>query len=79
LTANAQFDEYKVEAIQEGAIGTLFLGASGLPMQKMEARLNELATQGWQVVFQVIEAKRFWLFWTRETVILTLGRNRASA
>lgn len=79
MTGNSAFDEYKVECIQEGAIGTLFLGASGIPMQKMEARLNELATEGWQVVFQVIEAKRFWLFWTRETVILTLGRNRAAA
>ena len=32
------------------------------------------AAEGWQIVFQVIEQKRFWLFWTRETIILTLGR-----
>ena len=71
-----QFDEYKVISIHEGAIGTLFLGASGIPVEKMEARLNEEVAQGWQVVFQVVEAKRFWLFWTRETVVITLGRSQ---
>jgi|TARA_B100000315_G_scaffold191945_1_gene182310 hypothetical protein len=33
-----------------------------------------LAAEGWQVVFQVIESKRFMLFWTREAVLVTLGR-----
>ncbi|MEA5286056.1 DUF4177 domain-containing protein, partial [Vibrio parahaemolyticus] len=27
-----------------------------------------------QVVFQVVEQKRFMLFWKREAVIITLGR-----
>jgi len=40
----------------------------------MEVTLNELASQGWQVVFQVIERKRFMLLWVREAVIVTLGR-----
>jgi len=40
----------------------------------MEAELNRLAADGWQVVFQVVEQKRFWIFWKREAVIMTLGR-----
>ena len=36
-----EFDEYKVISIHEGAIGTLFLGASGIPVEKMEARLDK--------------------------------------
>jgi len=55
-------------------LGTIFLGASGIPIRKMEATLNEHAASGWQVVFQVIEKKRFLLFWQREAVIVTLGR-----
>ena len=68
------YSEYKVISVSEGALGTLFLGASGLPLKKMEIELNKQAAEGWQVVFQVIEAKRFWLFWTRETVVMTFGR-----
>ncbi len=68
------FKEYKVMIVSEGALGTLFLGASGMPIQKLEATLNEEAAGGWQLVFQVIESRRFWLFWNRETVIITLGR-----
>jgi len=40
----------------------------------MEMDLNEAATNGWQVVFQFVEKKRLWLFWSRETVVITLGR-----
>lgn len=68
------YKEYKVEIVTEGGCGTIFLGSSGLPIKRLEAKLNEAAADGWQMVFQVIEKKRFWLFWTRETVILTLGR-----
>jgi len=68
------YREYKVIAVSEGALGTIFLGASGLPIKRMELELNEAAADGWQMVFEVIEKKRFWLFWSRETVIITLGR-----
>jgi len=60
--------------VAEGAIGTLFLGASGMPLKRLESVLNEEAADGWQLVFQVIEKRRFWLFWSRESVIITLGR-----
>jgi len=68
------YKEYKVIEVSEGALGTIFLGASGMPIKQMEINLNKEAADGWQLVFQVIEQKRFWLFWTRETVIMTLGR-----
>ena len=51
-----------------------FLGASGVPIQKMEAELNKQAQDGWQLAFQIVEQKRFLLFWKREAVIITLGR-----
>lgn len=68
------FSQYKVMAISEGALGTIFLGASGFPLKKMETVLNEQAADGWQLVFQVVERRRLWLFWARETVIVTLGK-----
>lgn len=68
------FKEYKVVHIVEGGCGTIFLGSSSLPLQRIEIELNSLAAEGWQVVFQVIEKKRFLLFWNREAMIVTLGR-----
>lgn len=69
------YNQYKVVQIHEGGLGTVFLGASGIPTKQMEIVLNEHASQGWQLVFQVIEKKRFLLFWERESLIITLGRD----
>ena len=69
------YNQYKMIHIAEGGCGTILLGASGLPLKKIEATLNEEASKGWQVVFQVVEQKRFLLFWTREAMVVTLGRN----
>ncbi|ADD68059.1 conserved hypothetical protein [Denitrovibrio acetiphilus DSM 12809] len=69
-----QYREYKVIHIVEGGLGTIFLGASGIPLKKLENALNQEAASGWQVVFQVLEKKRFLLFWSRDAVIVTLGR-----
>jgi hypothetical protein len=69
-----QYKEYKVLFITEGGCGTILLGSSGLPIQKIETTLNQHAAQGWQVVFQVIEKKRYMLFWQREALIVTMGR-----
>ena len=70
----SDFKEYKVIHVAEGGCGTLLLGSSGLPLKKIESVLNEEAADGWQVVFQVIEKKRYMLFWSREAMIVTLGR-----
>jgi len=71
---NVAYKEYKVIHVVEGGLGTILLGASGIPMKKMETLLNQEAADGWQLVFQAIEQKRFFLFWKREAVIITLGR-----
>ncbi len=68
------YSEYKVIQISEGLFGTIFLGSSRLPVKKMEEEMNKYAATGWQVVFQIIEQKRLLLLWSRETVIITLGR-----
>ena len=68
------YREYKVLHITEGGCGTLLLGSSGIPIKKLEAELNKEAADGWQLVFQTIENKRFLLFWSREAVLVTLGR-----
>lgn len=69
-----RYREYKVIHVAEGGCGTLLLGSSGLPMKTIETELNRYAAEGWQMTFMVIEQKRFWLFWTREAAIITLGR-----
>ena len=71
---NGKFTEYKVIALAEGGLGTMLLGNSGVPVKKMNAAINEHAAEGWQVVFQIVENKRFLLLWKRENVIITLGR-----
>ena len=47
--------EYKVEVIKESALSSLFLGASKMPVKKMEAVMNQYGQEGWDVSFQVIE------------------------
>jgi len=74
MAEDQQYTEYKVIYVVEGGCGTIILGSSGIPVKKMETELNILASSGWKVVFQVIEQKRFFLFWKREAVVITLGR-----
>ncbi|OHC75110.1 MAG: DUF4177 domain-containing protein [Rhodospirillales bacterium RIFCSPLOWO2_12_FULL_58_28] len=68
------YTQYKVIHVVEGGCGTLLLGSAGLPIKKLENVLNQHAAEGWSVVFQIIEQKRFMLFWSREAIILTLGK-----
>ncbi len=68
------YSQYKVLVIEEGGLSTLLLGSAKLPLAKIEKVLNECAREGWQVVFQIVEKRRFLLFWTREAMIVTLGR-----
>jgi len=66
--------EYKVITIEEGALGTIFLGSSKIPVKKMEKVLNEYGDEGWNLEFQLVEQKRMLLFWKRESVVITLSR-----
>lgn len=67
--------EYKIEVIKESALSSLFLGASKMPVKKMEAVMNQYGKEGWDISFQVIEQHRLFLFWTREAVVITFVRN----
>lgn len=69
-----RFREYKVIRVSENGCATILLGASILPTDIMESKLNALAQQGWQVITQIVEKQRLLLFWQRESVIITLGR-----
>lgn len=69
-----KYTQYKVVEIHEGVLGTLLLGSSKLPIKEIEDEINKYAADGWNVVFQVIESKRVFLFWQRESMILTLGK-----
>ncbi len=68
--------EYKIEIIQENSLATVFLGASKLPIEMIEEVLNRYGKEGWELVFQTVETRRFWLFWTKEAVIITFARER---
>jgi hypothetical protein len=67
--------QYKVIHVVDGFFGTLFFGTSGLPLGKLEDVLNEYGKEGWDLAFQVIEKKRMWLFWERESIVVTLVRS----
>lgn len=69
-----RYREYKVISVSESGLSTLLFGSGRIPVSKMEEALNREARDGWNLVFQIVEQKRFMLFWTRETVIMTLGR-----
>ena len=69
-----KFSEYKVIRITESGCSAVFFGAATLPLEKVNERLNQEAEEGWQVVFQLIERKRTALLWSREALIVTLGR-----
>ncbi|MCH1437978.1 DUF4177 domain-containing protein [Flavobacteriales bacterium] len=66
--------EYKVEVIKENALSSLFLGASKMPVEKMEEVMNRYGREGWDVCFQVIEQHRLLFFWTREAAVITFSR-----
>ena len=66
--------KYKIEVVKEGALGTLFVGASKLPIKKMEEVLNRYGADGWDMDFMVIEQHRMFLFWKREAAIITFSK-----
>lgn len=68
---------YKVSEVSESGISVIFLGASSVPIQKVEMELNRMESQGWKLAFQVVEKKRFMLFWSVDRVILTFHREAA--
>jgi len=66
--------EFRIEVVKEGAIGTLILGASKLPISRMEEVMNKYGAEGWSMDFMVMEQHRMFLFWKREAAIITFSR-----
>jgi hypothetical protein len=67
--------EFKIEVVKEGAIGNLILGASKLPISRMEEVMNKYGAEGWSMDFMVMEQHRMFLFWKREAAIITFSRD----
>ena len=67
--------EFKVEVVSESALSTLFLGSAKMPIKKIESVMNENGLQGWEVVFQIVENRRMFLFFNREAMVITFARN----
>ena len=67
--------EFKVVVISESALSTLFLGSAKMPIKKIESVMNENGLQGWEVVFQIVEHRRMFLFFNREAMVITFARN----
>jgi hypothetical protein len=65
---------YKVVEVSESGISVIFLGASSVPLQKVEMELNRMESQGWKLAFQVLEKKRFLLFWSVDRILMTFHR-----
>jgi Domain of unknown function (DUF4177) len=66
--------KYKVIEVAESGVSVIFLGASSLPLQKVEMELNKMSAQGWSLAFQVMEKKRFLLFWNIDRMVLTFQK-----
>lgn len=65
---------FKVALVKESALSTIFLGASKVPVNKMEEVLNRYGAQGYQLDFQIVEHRRMLLFWVREAVVMTFSK-----
>ena len=68
------YSQYKVIEVSEGGCSTLIFGGAKLPLGKIEDKLNQHASEGWNIVFQVVEQKRFLLIWKRESMVITFGK-----
>ncbi len=66
--------QYKVEVVKEGAIGTLLVASSKMPVKKMEEVMNKYGEEGWNMDFMVLEKRRLLLFWTREAAVITFSK-----
>ena len=68
--------EYKIEIVEEGGCSTFLLGSARFPKRKFQRLCNKMSQDGWEVVFQVMESRRFLLFFNKEACIVTFARDR---
>ncbi len=65
---------FKISTVSEGGCGTILFGSSSLPVEKMQKLMNDAGQSGWDISFINIEKKRYYLFWERETAIITFSK-----
>jgi len=66
---------YEVRLVSQGVLGTLLLGRSRIRAEAVSGVLNEMGSRGYRNTFQVLESRRFLIFWQRETLIITFERS----
>ena len=71
--------EYDVEVIREGFLTWFFFGESSISAQKLRATLNQKASTGWELEFQVLETRSFLGIFRREGLVLTFSRKTRSS
>lgn len=72
----AQLKEYKVVLYREGMLGSLFLGSSKVDPERFSNFLNRNAEQGWRVVTMEREDRRMLLFFSRESFLVVMERDK---
>lgn len=68
--------EYKVTLYQEGMLGSLLLGSSKVDPEKFSDFLNRNAREGWRVITMEKDIRRMLLFWSRESYLVIMERDR---
>ncbi len=69
--------EYKVVLYAEGIFSSIFLGSGKVDPENLTDALNAYAAQGWEVKTMEKEIRRTFLFFSRETLVFILERDRA--
>lgn len=68
--------EYKVFLYSENVFSSIFFNGGKVNPLRLTEALNEQAEDGWEVKTMEKENRRTLLFFTRETLVFILERNR---
>ena len=71
--------EYDVEVVREGFLTWFFFGESSISAKRLKATLNQKASTGWELEFQVLEKRSFLGIFRREGLVLTFSRKTRSS
>lgn len=69
-----RYSEYKVIKVPDSFFMAVVLGMSYVPADRIHQAIAEEVKRGWQVVFQLMEDRRFLFIFHRKAVIITFGR-----
>ena len=72
--APARYSEYKVIKVNDTFFNAIVLGMAYVPTDRIHQAIAEEVKRGWQLVFQVMEERRFLCLFRRRSLIITFGR-----